>query len=242
MATYTEDHVHPKSEEFSDPSRAIDIYLAEYNTLRTEQLARVQTQNQAFNFLLVVAAAAITAVITSANGEKNGYLPIIFLAVTVMLPLATCPLAFIFFDNEIMIHAIGSYLYYNRRPQILRRVGDDNILGSHLAFERLPVSTHRIFPVVSRGRWLLFCIPTLLPALVLPFYVFQQWDTLSLYLSATDFYSTITTYAVFIVYIIDLVSCAYLLKAISWTFQNARHQEGLHKNEMDARRQPEQAS
>lgn len=216
--------------------RAIDIYIAEYNSLRAELLARVQTQNQAFNFLLIVTAAAITAVITTANSDAGEYLAPIFLAVTLMLPLATCPLAFIFFDNEIMIHAIGSYLHYDRRPNIMELVRNQNILGSPLAFQYLPPSTHKIFPAISRGRWVLFCLPTFIPLLVLPFYVLQQWDNLSVYFPSRDGYSLILTFAVLLVYVIDLVACAYLFRAILWIFQNKRHQIQLHGRDMEATR------
>jgi hypothetical protein len=219
--------------------RALDIYLAEYNSLRAEQLSRVQTQNYAFNFLVLIIAAAFTAIITSANSGSGDSLPAVVLAVALALPLVTCPLGYIFFDNEIMIHAVGSYLYYDRRPHMMRIVGDSNILGSPMAFERLPRSTHLVFPRISQGRWILFCIPTFLPVLVLPFYTHQQWLYLTKYLPTADQYFVIAIASMVLVYAVDIAACWRLSAAIRWIYENAGHQDRLHQEEMAARRAEE---
>src|SRR5215203_5839899 len=138
-------------------------------------MSRIQTQNQSFNYLLIVTGAAITAVITSANATNQMNVPWILIAVTLMLPLAACPLGYMFFDNEIMIHAIGSYLHYKRRPMMLGHFGDEQGLGRTLDFEFLPKWTDTVFPWVSKGRWVLFCIPTFLPVLAFPFIVNAAW-------------------------------------------------------------------
>jgi hypothetical protein len=83
---------------------AFSCHLAEYNSLRQEVLSRIQTQVQCFNFVLFITGAAITAVITTVNSSQSGNYPLIFLAAGLLLPLFTCPLGYMFFDNEIMIH------------------------------------------------------------------------------------------------------------------------------------------
>jgi hypothetical protein len=218
-----------------EEKRALDIYIAEYNSLRSEQLSRAQTQNYAFNFLILTIGASLTAIITTANSSSGYSLPTVVLAVALALPLATCPLAYIFFDNEIMIHAVGSYLHYESRLHMVRIVGDSSILGSPMAFDHLPLSTHHVFPRVSQGRWVLFCIPTFFSILVLPFYVYQQWPFLSKHLPPSGLYYTATIGAIFLIYILDLIACWRLSSAIRWTFENARYQVDLHRKEMAAR-------
>ena len=72
--------------------QVINTYLAEYNSLRAEQQSRLQSQNQAFNYLLIVVGAGVTAVITTVG--KSQELPLVVLAVALFLPLLTAPLGY----------------------------------------------------------------------------------------------------------------------------------------------------
>src|SRR4051812_14701550 len=101
------------SEDEARIGRAFNCLIAEYNSLRGEVLARIGTQNQCFNFLLIITGAAITAVISTVNAGKEEYLPSVIISVALLLPLVTCPLGYMFFDNVVMIHAIGSHLYHS---------------------------------------------------------------------------------------------------------------------------------
>jgi hypothetical protein len=207
-----------------------DLYLAEYNSLRQEQMQRIQTQGQSFNFLLILTGAAITAVITSANAKENASLfPWVVITVTLLLPMATCPLGYMFFDNEIMIHSIGSYLYYNRRPRMLEHFGDDQALGRTLSFNLLPQWTNTVFPWISKGRWILFCLPTFLPVMLFPFILDGVRPLESI---GTDYakYSLLT--ALVVSYLIDIAACVLLLMAIHWTRENDKLQRDLIAGKM----------
>src|SRR5215216_4594836 len=172
----------------TDPNttNVFNAYLAEYNTLRAELLARIQTQNQAFNFLLIIVGASITAIIATANSDKPWNLVPVTFAIVLLLPLLTCPLAYMFFDNELMIHAIGSYIYWDRRIGFTKLTSDEHLFKSITDFKYLPPSTHTVFQPISRGRWYLFCIPTLLPIIFLPIYTFVKWASLPNYSTLID--------------------------------------------------------
>jgi hypothetical protein len=130
-----------------DPNKTnvLNAFLAEYNTLRSELLGRIQTQNQTFNFLLIIVGASITAVITTANSNRPENLVPVTFAVVLLLPLVTCPLAYMFFDNELMIHAIGSYIYWDRRLKFIELTSNEHLFGSITDFKYLPPSTHKVF-------------------------------------------------------------------------------------------------
>lgn len=197
-----------------------DAYLAEYNSLRSEVLARFQTQNQAFNFLLIVLGAAITAVISTANSDTPENLASVILSVALLLPLATCPLGYMFFDNELMIHAIGSYIYYDRRKKLESLTGHPHFFGTLTDFKHLPPSTNSVFHPISRGRWLLFCIPAFIPLLFTPLYAFTRWPTIT-------GYSGVMLAAAAITFVFDLIACFWLARAVLWVFENARYQANL---------------
>ena len=203
----------------SNKTILFNAYLAEYNTLRSELLARIQTQNQTFNFLLIVVGASITAVITTANSGKPNLVPVTF-AVVLLLPLVTCPLAYMFFDNELMIHAIGSYLYWDRRLKFIALTGDEHVFGSITDFRFLPASTHKVFQPISRGRWYLFCIPTFLPIVFVPFYTYAKWATMQNYSNG------VMALAV-VVLVVDIVEVVILAGVIKWIFDNNKYQHQL---------------
>jgi hypothetical protein len=198
-------------------TNVFNAYIAEYNSLRAEVLARVQTQNQTFNFLLVILGASITAIITTANSAKPEHLPPVILAVALLLPLITCPLAYMFFDNELMIHAIGSYIYYDRRRKIADITGDPHLFESIADFKYLPPSTHSVFHPISRGRWILFCIPAYVPLVFVPLYVYTRRDILA-------GYSIIIVASAVFVYVLDLYADYILARAIKWVFDNNKYQ------------------
>jgi hypothetical protein len=202
-----------------------DLYLAEYNSLRQEQMQRIQTQIQSFNFLLIVTGAAITAIIASASAENNAaFFPWVVIAVVLLLPMASCPLGYMFFDNEIMIHAIGSYLYYNRRPSMLSHFGDDRALGRTLGFDFLPRWTDTVFPWISKGRWVLFCLPTFLPVILFPVILWRFWPFESI---GSEYSRNSLLVAVTVSFLVDVAACVLLFMAIIWTRENDKLQADL---------------
>jgi hypothetical protein len=198
----------------------LNAYLAEYNTLRAELLGRIQTQNQTFNFLLIIVGASVTAIITTANSDKPWNLVPITFAIILLLPLVTCPLAYMFFDNELMIHAIGSYIYWDRRLKFINLTGDEHLFKSITDFKFLPQSTAKVFQPISRGRWYLFCIPTFLPVIFLPIYTCVKWASLPKY-------STVIEVAVVIIFVLDVLEVYLLAKVIKWIFDNNAKQHQL---------------
>jgi hypothetical protein len=209
----------------TDPNKTnvFNAYLAEYNTLRSEVLARIQTQNQTFNFLLIVVGASITAIITTANSDKPWNLVPVTFAVVLLLPLVTCPLAYMFFDNELMIHAIGSYLYWDRRLKFVAFTGDEHLFRSISDFKFLPPSTHKVFQPISRGRWYLFCVPAFLPLVFVPFYTYAKW-------SAVQHYSNVVKGSAVIIFLLDIVEVFILARVIKWIFDNNKFQHQLTRD------------
>jgi hypothetical protein len=205
-----------------DPNKTniFNAYLAEYNTLRTEVLARISTQNQCFNFLLIIVGASITAIITTANSNNPANLRPVTFAIALLLPLITCPLAYMFFDNELMIHAIGSYLYWDRRVRFIELTKDDAVFKSITDFRFLPPSTLAVFRPISRGRWYLFCIPTFLPVLFLPVYTIVKWASL-------PHYSRLIYVTVAIIFLLDILEVYILARVITWIFDNDAYQHRL---------------
>jgi hypothetical protein len=204
----------------ANQTNLFNAYLAEYNTLRSELLARIQTQNQTFNFLLIIVGAGITAVITTANSDKPWNLAPVIFAVALLLPLVTCPLAYMFFDNELMIHAIGSYLYWDRRLKFIALTGDEHVFGSITDFNFLPASTHKVFQPISRGRWFLFCVPTFLPIVFIPFYTYAKWATVQNYSNGVKAVAVV-------VLVLDIVEVVILAGVIKWIFDNNKFQHQL---------------
>jgi hypothetical protein len=146
------------------PHPALQVHMAEYTLLRQEVLSRMATQSQAFNYLLVVIGVAATALVNGLGKEQDAYLSIVLL-VTILLPLVSAPLGFIFFDNEMVLHAIGSYIDRAWRPRTRELVADADILGNIWLFVGLDASSPRIHRRLSQGRWLLFLLPTVVPVL-----------------------------------------------------------------------------
>jgi hypothetical protein len=151
---------------------ALQVHLAEYTSLRTEVLNRMATQSQAFNYLLIVIGAAATALVTSLDQTRIRYFPEVVLIVSIVLPLIAAPLGFLFFDNEMAVHAIGSYLAETWVPRTRPMVQDAEILGNIWAFVGLPPHSSRLHRRLSQGRWVLFALPTVMPVIALADFAF----------------------------------------------------------------------
>jgi hypothetical protein len=127
--------------------------IAEYESLRQEFFARLESQRQAFSYLAIILAALIALI----GADKAPNNPAVVL---LPLPLVVAPLGFIFFDNELVIWGIAAYIRDNLRPELSKLVDHKVLLyegrfsGSHRS---------RLHLVLSSGRWLLFVIPTALP-------------------------------------------------------------------------------
>lgn len=145
----------------TDKSLLLNTYIAEFNNLRAEQLKRIDSQNQAMSYLFLIIGASASAIVASVDKPS---MPLILCWIALFLPIATAPLAFMFFDNEMAIHSIGSHIYWHLRDKNLTElVGDKRILEPSLEFLLLHRSSRKIHGALSRTRWSLFLLPTLLP-------------------------------------------------------------------------------
>ena len=215
------------AEREADKDRALDVYLEEYKSLRAEVLARVQTQNQAFNFLFLIMGATITAVIAAANSAisaeppQPAHLESVINGVALLLPLVTAPLGFIFFDNEIMIHAIGSYLYYGDGGALVHsKTGNAKVFGGVMSFEYLPRKTNTLHHQVSSSRWLLFLVPIVLPILWLCGRMVERWDWWSSYSLTTIIFGSF-------IFLLDIIAFFLWIKAMVWISRNKKKQNKL---------------
>lgn len=157
----------------SDKTLRINTYIAEFNNLRAEQLKRIDSQNQAMSYLFLVIGASASAVVASVDKPS---MPVILCWIALFLPVATAPLAFMFFDNEMAIHSIGSHIYWHLRDKNLTElVGDEKILEPSLEFLLLHRSSRKIHRTLSRTRWSLFLLPTLVPVIGVAVSAVANW-------------------------------------------------------------------
>jgi hypothetical protein len=107
---------------------ALDVHLAEYNSLRGEMLNRIQIQFNAVTWLFA-AIAAVSAFVTFTY-DKIGIhdLPWLIQIVSVFCPIVVSPVAFMVFDHTVMIHRLGAYLATTLRPAIIASVHDETVL------------------------------------------------------------------------------------------------------------------
>jgi Mn2+/Fe2+ NRAMP family transporter len=210
----------------NDDGKLIDVYLEEYKSLRAEVLSRIQTQNQAVNFLLIIMGAAITATIAVLRDVQSAsYLSSVILAIILLLPLFAAPLCFIFFDNEIMIHAIGSYLFYEVRPRIAKITKSLDTLGDILEFKHLPFTTSRVFHHVSLGRWILFIIPILLPTAFSIAYSSANWGWWRNYHSPIPKAQPINGIFLVIIIVANCAVSTLLIFVMFWLRRNRQYQQ-----------------
>jgi len=155
-------------------SRRVNVYLAEFNNLRAEQLKRIDSQNQALNYLFIILGITVTAIVGNLDDRET--LPVVLCWIGLLLPLVTAPLGFMFFDHEMATHSIGSHIYWHlRHANLACLVKDDGIMGASLDFKYLHRSSARVHSALSYGRWMLFLIPTMLPVGALFFLSVLVW-------------------------------------------------------------------
>ncbi len=108
---------------------ALDVHLAEYNTLREETLNRIQIQFNAVTWLFA-AIAGVSAALTFTY-EKIGVHNLVWLMqiAVVFCPLVVSPIAFMVFDHMVMIHRLGAYMTSALRPRIVDLATDATVLA-----------------------------------------------------------------------------------------------------------------
>ena len=138
----------------------LEAHLAEYEALTAELTSRFESQRQAFNYLVLVLGG--TVALLGAAGDRPMPLltaPDLFF----WLPLLTAPLAFIFFDNELMIWSIIGYVRHYLRLQVQATVGSDGVWQMEESrFRYLGRFCDPCHRLLSYGRWLFFLFPVVL--------------------------------------------------------------------------------
>lgn len=173
------------------PHDTLEMYLAQYSSLRAEQQKRLDAQQQAFQFLV----GSLTAVLTATTAVLGLIVPLILSndptkidpnkiaalierisnllpQAALFLPIILAPLAFIFFDNEIMIFKIGADVS-KVRDRIFSLVGENESnmdLDTFCDLTRVSRGAHF---AVSIGRWIVFLVPIMLPM----FYALSAWES-----------------------------------------------------------------
>lgn len=145
-------------EEIDNRKFAFDAHLTEYNALRQDIFSRFEYQRQAFNFLIVILGAVISAIfVVSQNQIENAIILLLF------LPIIVAPLGFIFFDNELMIYANAFYLFDYLGNRVSEIAKDDVFLFEEKRLKYMRKSTLTIHRLISTGRWILFVLPCITP-------------------------------------------------------------------------------
>lgn len=183
----------------------LEPFLAEYESLRAEIFSRLDSQRQAFQYLVAILAAALG--LYAAKKEAQIDWDFVLLG----LPVIVAPFGFIFFDNELMIFRNGFYIQEHLRPRISEIVGHPDVLAvENKGFGCLYSSTCFVQAGVSYGRWSLFLLPTIVP----PIYV--------LFSPGVDFH--VLRYCFLL--IIDLLFALLLVAAVIATMREHQKWKG----------------
>jgi len=149
---------------------ALDVHLAEYNSLRTELLQRVQIQFNAVSWLFA-AIAAVAAALTFSY-EKIGVhnIPWLIRLCAVFCPVVVSPVAFMVFDHILMIHRLGAYIGVTLRSKIVALAADASVLGwDPLKDAPIGTITSIRYFFFLLGNWLLYLFLIPLPTLFVTF-------------------------------------------------------------------------
>lgn len=253
------DNLEEKVEKTTKPD-PMTAYLKEYESLRSEQMKRFDFQHQAFNYLLIVlgVALSVAGACLKLTPESNGsahqvidtsLLSLVVAWILLFLPLLTAPLGFMFFDNEMAIHSIGSHLNWRFKPKVVelirhnplvekfiddlkaenqplhKRVSvkeEHLIFGDSLDFFYLYEGSATFHKWLSRGRWILFLLPTVGPVILLGFYTVYRRRWWWLEFNGDEF---LFVCLAVLIYVIDILVCSLLLSAVWWTFIKYRFDE-----------------
>ena len=147
----------------------VNVYVAEYNRLGTEILNRLAAQSQLFIYALGLMTAAGTAIAGVFQGDWIGqaYRPIAVVLILLAFSLLMAALSSMYFEHEVMIHAIGSYLYHEQRRRVRREVGGTGLFRSVLGFQYLPPTTRAAHSTYVGTRIWVFTAPNFVPPLIL---------------------------------------------------------------------------
>lgn len=154
----------------------LDAHLAEYVALREEINRRLDAQRQAFNYTVAVLGAFVAGAGLIAG--KDGVDPAAIRLVPhmlLLLPLIIGPLAFIFFDDELILYRNIFHICLHLREKVAEEFAqpgvkmsgaDKPFLVEAEGLGRLDRLSQNFHTYLSFSRWLLFIAPVVLPLLV----------------------------------------------------------------------------
>lgn len=194
----------------------IPVHLAVYDSLRTEQLKRIDSQNQSINYLLIVLGVSATVVASSVGRPE--YMTMIIFWTFLLLPIIASPLAFLFFDHEMAIHSIGNHLYFIWYDENMKKaLGAMPIFENSLLFYKLHHSSRKIHTTLSLSRYTLFLIPTILPVIYTGLYTGLNWGWWQKYKGGLlGELSTSFVPLAFILWVIGLLAAILISFAAVW--------------------------
>lgn len=114
--------------------------------------------------MIIVSGALLTLIITlisKAEAIPSFFYPIAFWIV-LLIPLVSSQACFLFFDQELVIHAIGSHIdksLYPRIKGLIENPVDWNFFD-FWNFKDLNISTRAVHHTLYHTRWILFLVPT----------------------------------------------------------------------------------
>jgi hypothetical protein len=140
----------------------VAVYVAVFNSHSTGVQNRLQAQQQAFQYLVGVLTAASAATVALVAAKDLHFDLNLVPRLALALPIVVAPLAFIFFDNELMIFETGHHASRTLR-KLSDMIGDDILFTGGPPLSTRHVISRLIHPLLSVGRWLLFVVPCLGP-------------------------------------------------------------------------------
>lgn len=170
-------------------ARRLETHLAEYAALREEINQRLERQRESFNYTVAVLGAFVAGAGLLAGKDSVAPSAVALVPhMLLLLPLIVGPLAFIFFDDELVLYRDIYHICLHLREKVHEQLkdpweeaagtgspplssppaprSDKPFLVEAEGFQRMWVFSNHVHPWLSYGRWLLFVGPVLMPLAV----------------------------------------------------------------------------
>jgi hypothetical protein len=160
---------------------AEDVYIAEYNSLRSELLQRMQTQFTAVTWLFTAVAAVFAAFTFGYEKMQIHDLQRLAVIAALFCPIVVAPIAFMTFDHTLMIHRIGAYIATTIQPALSVLVANNGVLKWDPLKDapRGTITSIRYFFFLL-GSWLLYFLLIPVTTAVVTWGMWWQWPYPSL--------------------------------------------------------------
>jgi hypothetical protein len=162
------ENVHDLAKDTTD--QELTVYMARYNSLRTEVFQRFQFQGQAYNFLIVVLSALLAVGAAQFQAGRGDVVD----ALSLFVPLIIGPFAFVYLAQELVIFSILAYIHGDLSRDVSRLLDRSVELGDS-RFEHLTGEGRFIHRIIAPGRWLPFLFFTATPVVYAAFFT-DLWN------------------------------------------------------------------